>query len=121
MESATKKAKSTICKAQEDITRYYNQRRSPAPVFKPGDWVYLDASDIKTTHLFLKLSHPRLEPFEIKRQVGPLAYQLKLPHRLRQLHLVFNIVKLSAVPDDLIPGRKPQALLSPIVINGEPE
>jgi len=49
MKSATKEAKSTICKAQEDITQYYNQRRSPAPVFKPGDWVYLDTSDIKTT------------------------------------------------------------------------
>jgi len=33
MESATKEAKSTICKAQEDMTRYYNRRRSPAPVF----------------------------------------------------------------------------------------
>jgi len=43
MESATEEAKSTIHKAQEDITRYYNRRRSPAPVFKPGDWVYLDA------------------------------------------------------------------------------
>jgi len=42
MESATKKAKSTIHKAQEDMTRYYNQRRSLAPVFKPGDWIYLD-------------------------------------------------------------------------------
>jgi len=43
MKSATEGAKSAICKAQEDMTRYYNQRRSPAPVFKPGDRVYLDA------------------------------------------------------------------------------
>jgi len=42
MESTTKEAKSTIHKAQEDMTRYYNRRRSPAPVFKPGDQVYLD-------------------------------------------------------------------------------
>jgi len=107
MESATEEAKSTIRKAQEDMMRYYNRRRSLAPVFQPGDWVYLDASDIKTTRLSLKLSHRRLGPFEIKRQVGPLAYRLKLPHGLRQLHPVFNMVKLSAAPDDPIPERKP--------------
>jgi len=74
MESATKEAKSVIRKAQEDMARYYNRRRSPAPVFKPGDQVYLDASDIKTTCPSPKLLHRRLEPFEIERQVGPLAY-----------------------------------------------
>ena len=44
MESATEEAKSVIRKAQEDMTRYYNQRRSLAPIFKPGDRVYLDMS-----------------------------------------------------------------------------
>jgi len=121
MESTTEEAKSAICKAQEDMMRYYNRRRSPAPVFKPGDQVYLDASDIRTTRPSPKLSHCRLGPFEIERQVGPLAYRLKLPHGLRQLHPVFNMVKLSTTPDDLIPGREPQAPLPPIVVNGEPE
>jgi len=74
MESATEEAKSVIYKAQEDMMRYYNQRRSPAPIFKPGDWVYLDALDIKMTHPSLKLSHCRLGPFEIECQVGPITY-----------------------------------------------
>ena len=74
MESAIKEAKFTICKVQEDITRYYNQRRSLAPIFEPGNWVYLDASDIKTTCPSPKLLHRRLGPFEIECQVGPLAY-----------------------------------------------
>ena len=34
---------------------------------------------------------------------------------------VFNVVKLSAAPDDPIPGRKPRAPPPPIVVNGEPE
>jgi len=63
MKSATKEAKSIIHKVQEDMAQYYNQRRSPTPVFKPGDWVYLDASDIKTTCPSPKLSHCRLGPF----------------------------------------------------------
>ena len=88
-------------------------------MYKPGDRVYLDASDIKTTRLSPKLSHCRLGPFEIEYQVGPSAYRLKLPYGMRQLHLVFNVVKLSTVPEDLILGRKPQALLLPIVVDGE--
>jgi len=121
MKSTTEEVKSAIHKAQEDMTQYYNQKRTPAPVYKPGDRVYLDASDIKTTRPSPKLSHHRLRPFEIERQVGPLAYRLKLPHGMRQLHPVFNVVKLSATPEDLILGRKPQALPPPIVMNGEEE
>jgi len=67
MKSATEEAKSAIRKAQEDMTRYYNRKRTPAPVYKPGDRVYLDASDIKTTRPSPKLSHRRLGPFEIER------------------------------------------------------
>jgi len=121
MKSATKEAKSAICKAQKDMVQYYNRRRSLTLVFKPGDQVYLDASDIKTTCPSPKLSHRRLGPFKVEYQVGPSAYRLKLPHEMRLLHPVFNVVKLSATPEDPIPGRKPQALPLPIVINGEPE
>jgi len=37
MKSTTEEAKSAICKAQEDMTQYYNRRRTPASVYKPGD------------------------------------------------------------------------------------
>jgi len=40
---------------------------------------------------------------------------------MRQLHPVFNVVKLSAAPEDPIPGRQLQALLLPIIIDGEAE
>jgi len=57
MRMAIEEAKSTICKAQEDMKRYYNRQRTPAPVFKPGDKVFLDALDIRTTHPLQKLLH----------------------------------------------------------------
>ena len=78
-------------------------------------------SDIKTTCLSPKLSYCRLGPFKIECQVGLLAYHLKLPHGMRQLYPVFNVVKLSAAPKDPIPGRQLQALLLPIIIDGEAE
>jgi len=43
---AIEEAKSVIRKAQEDMKRYYDRCRTPAPVFNPGDKVFLDASDI---------------------------------------------------------------------------
>jgi len=121
MKSATEEAKSAIRKAQEDMMQYYNRKRTPAPMYKPGDWVYLDASDIKTTRPSPQLSHHRLGPFEVECQVGPLAYHLKLPHGMRQLYPVFNIMKLSAAPEDLILGRKPQAPPPPIIVDREEE
>ena len=90
-------------------------------MFKPGDWVYLDTSDIRTTRLSPKLSHCRLGPFEIECQVGLLAYCLKLPHGMRQLYPVFNIVKLSTALEDLILGKKLQAPLPSIIVDEEPE
>jgi len=50
-------AKSAIRKAQDDMKRYYNRRRTPALVFKPGDKVFLDTLDIHTTCPSQKLSH----------------------------------------------------------------
>jgi len=46
MKTVIDQAKSAICKTQDDIKRYYDRRRTPAPVFKPGDKVSLDTLDI---------------------------------------------------------------------------
>jgi len=102
MKTAIDKAKSAIRKAQDDMKRYYDQQRTPALVFKPGNKVFLNALDIQTTCPSQKLSHRRLGPFVVERQIGPMAYRLRLPHWMKQLHPVFNIVKLTLVPDDPI-------------------
>jgi len=90
-------------------------------VFKPSDKVFLDALDIWTTYPSQKLSHRRLGPFVVEWQIGSMAYRLKLPHWMKQLHLVFNVVKLTPALDDPITGQKMEDHLLPIVINGEAE
>jgi len=50
-----------------------------------------------------------------------MAYHLKLPHWMKQLHPVFNVVKLTPAPDDPIPGRKLTDHPPPIIIDREPE
>jgi len=112
MRMVIKEAKSAIRKAQENMKRYYDRRRTPAPVFNPGDKVFLDASDIRTTRPSQKLSHRRLGPFVVEQRIGPMAYDLKLPYRMKQLHPVFNIVKLTLTPDDPIMVKGAKGMLT---------
>ena len=50
-----------------------------------------------------------------------MAYGLKLPHQMKQLHPVFNIVKLTLAPDDPITGQKTEDHPLPIIIDREAE
>jgi len=90
-------------------------------VFNPGDKVFLDALDIQTTGPLQKLLHRQLGPFVVEQRIGPMAYRLKLPHWMKQLYSVFNIVKLTPAPDDLITRRKMEDHPLPIVIDRETE
>ena len=78
MEGALEEAKAALAKSKDDMTRYYNQRWTLTPDYKPGDKVYLDPSDIQTNRPSMKLSHRRLGPFPIVKKVGNSAYQLQL-------------------------------------------
>jgi hypothetical protein len=85
-------AKVALTKAKDEYTMYYNCRREPAPVFAPGDRVWLDGSDIATNRPSSKLSHQRLGPFAIEACVGHGAYRLSLPPHFRHLRPVFPMV-----------------------------
>jgi len=121
MRMAIEEAKSIIHKVQEDMKRYYDRHRTLAPVFNLDDKVFLDASDIRTTYPLQKLSYRQLSLFVVEQRIGPMAYCLKLPHWMKQLHPVFNIVKLTPAPDNPITGRKTEDHPLPIVINREAE
>ena len=68
MKDTLEEAKSALAKAKDDMTRYYNRCRSPAPTFSPSDMVYLDSEDIQTTRPSKKLSHRRLGPYPVERR-----------------------------------------------------
>ena len=79
MEAALEEAKAALVKSKDDMAKYYDQRRTPALEYQPGDKVFLDASDIHTTRPSRKLSHRRLGPFPVVKKVGNSAYRLRLP------------------------------------------
>jgi hypothetical protein len=95
---------STLAKAQDDMTRYYNHHREPAPEYTPGDKVYLDGSDIQTSRPSKKLAHRFLGPYVVECHVGLYAYHLRLPRSMSHLYPVFPVVKLMSAPADPIPG-----------------
>jgi len=121
MKLALEEAKAALNKAKNDMDHYYNQRRLPTPTYKPGDKVYLDASDIKTTWASKKLSHRQLGHYMVERQVAKNVYCLCLPKSMSRLHPVFNIVKLTPAPAHPIPGRHPKPLPPPKLVDGEEE
>ncbi|KAJ8495689.1 hypothetical protein ONZ45_g12751 [Pleurotus djamor] len=86
MKTAVEEAKSAIAKAQDDMKRYYDQRRTPMPHLNPGDKVWLDSSDINLYQPSKKLAHARLGPYKILAKVGKMSYRLELPPALSRLH-----------------------------------
>ncbi|KAF4569440.1 hypothetical protein EYR36_009231 [Pleurotus pulmonarius] len=121
MKSAVDEAQSALVKAQDDMKRYYDQRRTPAPEYQPGDKVWLDSSDINLARPSRKLGHARLGPYKVVRKVGKAAYRLQLPPGLSRLHPVFPVVKLSPFVPDPIPGRRPVTPPPPQLVDGEEE
>jgi hypothetical protein len=114
-------AKVALTKAKDEYTMYYNRQREPAPVFAPGDKVWLDGSDIATNRPLSKLSHRHLGPFVVEASVGLGTYRLALPPHFRRLHPVFSVVKLSAAPPDPILGRRPAPPPPTTLVDGEEE
>jgi hypothetical protein len=114
-------AKAALTKAKDEYSMYYNHRREPAPVFTPGDKVWLDGSDIATNRPLSKLSHRRLGPFVVEACVSHGAYCLKLPYHFCRLHPVFPVVKLSPALPDPIPGRRPTPPPPTTLVDGEEE
>jgi hypothetical protein len=113
--------KAALTKAKDEYAMYYNRQHEPAPVFAPGDRVWLDGSDIATNRPSSKLSHRHLGPFVIEACVGHGAYRLKLPHHFRHVHPVFPVVKLSPAPPDPILGQQPAPPPPTTLVDGEEE
>ena len=82
MAKGVEEAKVALTKVKEEYTQYYNHQKTPAPEFKPGNMVYLNAEDIKTTRPSAKLSHRNLGPYRVEKKVGAASYCLQLPPSL---------------------------------------
>jgi hypothetical protein len=94
--------------AQTRQKSYADNRRRPLE-FEEGDHVYLKVSPLRGMSRFKvkgKLAPRFIGPFMIFRRVGEMAYQLKLPANLSDVHNVFDVSQLKKclrVPEEQLP------------------
>ena len=62
---------------------------TPPSQYKEGDWVWLKAKYLALPYASTKLALKRHRPFQITREISPVAYQLALP-RAWMIHNVFH-------------------------------
>ena len=110
----------TIAEAQQRYQIPADRRRSPAPEFKLGQQVFVQAQYFRSTRPSKKLSEKYLGPYEIIAQAGTHSFTLRLPDTLRSVHPVFHVSMLEPATPNTIPNRN-QPPPPPINVEGEPE
>ena len=80
----------------------------------------MDAKDLQNERPSKKLDDKRFGPFEVLEVVGPNAYKLRLPARMK-IHPVFNTVKLRPYKEDPIPDRVTHSRPGPVIKGDNPE
>lgn len=82
--------------AQERQKAYADKRRRPVE-FEVGDYVFLKVSPMRKLLRFGKIGKlsPRyIGPYEIVQRIGTLAYKLRLPEELSNIHDLFHVSQL---------------------------
>jgi hypothetical protein len=111
--------KSEMSFAQDRQQEYADKHRLPAPAYRLGDTVWLNAENIRTNWPSRKLDNKCYGPFPIVKEVGKYAYQLELPSTM-DVHPVFHVSMLEPIRNDPLPGQLPPPP-EPIIVEGEPE
>ncbi|GKG12129.1 hypothetical protein Tco_0346366 [Tanacetum coccineum] len=86
-----------MLKAARDRQKSYADNRRKPLEFSVGDKVLLKVSPWKGVVRFGKkgkLALRYVRPFEITRRIGPVAYRLRLPQELSNIHDTFHVSNL---------------------------
>jgi transposase InsO family protein len=102
--------------AQARYEKHADKKRRPARRFRVGQYVWLDARNIRTLRPQKKLDWKNLGPFRITQAISPHAYKLELPPSMK-IHPVFNVNLLRPVADDPLPGQR-QDPSPPVEVDG---
>ena len=103
----------------QDIQRHYaDRRRTPAPLFAPGDQVWLSARHIRTMRPSQKMDWKRLGRFRVLERIGSHAYRLDLP-RTMKVHPVFHVSLLEPCASNPMPGQVQASNPPPIVAHDD--
>ena len=95
--------KKNLKQAQDKMKSHADKHRSDAPIYQPGDQVWLSTDNLHLPWKSKKLSEKWIEPYLVVKMVGTNAGKLRLP-RSMQIHLVINISCLKPYKECL-PGQ----------------
>ncbi len=93
-------AKENIKKAQLNQAKYSNEHRRENETWKIGEKVLLSTTNLRRPGRAPKLCSSWIGPFEIKRVLSNVTYELKLPNNMR-IHPVFHISHLKKSKESL--------------------
>jgi hypothetical protein len=121
MNQLQEECEAALKQAADDMSRFYDLHRQAMPSYRPGDKVWLDSHNIKTTRPAKKLDDKWFGPFEVLEKINDNAYRIKLPSSFL-IHPVFHLSKLRAYKHDELPGRTQEKRPPPAVIqDGVPQ
>ena len=103
---AREEAKAAIEKASERAKDNYDSRKRRSRDYKPGDLVWLEATNLKESRPSKKLSAKRYGPFKVLERIGESACKLELPPNWKLIHPVFNEVLLTPYQKPSFPSQR---------------
>jgi len=121
MKEIQEEVKVALGKAQADMKKYANKKRSDVEEYKVGDLVMLSTKDLKYQMVGRrteKLMERFVGPYKIKKIVSTNAVELELPSTIK-IHPVVNISRVRRYIGQVEGQRKEQPL--PVIIEGEEE
>jgi len=121
MKEIQEEAKAALKKAQEDMRKYADRKRSDVDEYKVGDLVMLSNKDLKyqiVGRRTEKLTERFVGPYKIKKIVSSNAVELELPSTVK-IHLVVNVSRIRRYVGQVKGQKKEQPL--PVIIEGEKE
>jgi len=121
MKEIQEKAKAALGKAQADMKKYADKRRSDIEEYKVGDLVLLSTKDLKyqiVGRRTEKLTERFVGPYKIKEIISSNAVKLELPSTVK-IYLVVNVSRIRKYVGQVEGQKKEQPAL--VIIEGEEE
>jgi len=121
MKEIQEEAKAALRKAQEDMRKYADKKRSDANEYKVRDLVMLSTKDLKYQMVGRrteKLTERFVGPYRVKEIISSNAVKLELPGTVK-IHPVVNISRVQRYVGQVKGQRKEQP--APVIIEGEEE
>jgi len=121
MKEIQEEAKAVLGKAQADMKKYADKKRSDIEEYKVGDLVMLSTKNLKYQMIRRrteKLTERFVGPYKVKKIVSSNTVELELPNIVK-IHLVVNVSRIRRYVGQVEGQKKEQP--APVIIKGEEE